>query len=149
MEAKISAYYWFSVSSEFVFNGRALPKLNRSSAGKLRDIILRLEGGEGETIPNPKQRCAFISSLISLLGNSFVNPPMMFGGVTHTHMQRPDFHLIRFTYILLPHGQMIREARFRVLLSCCEGGGSWRGVLSTVHVCVCEHKEEALIQGEE
>ena len=74
----------------------------------------------------------------------------------HTYKRSTHFHLIRLTYILMPHGQMIIEAQ----LGCfCESQSHVWGCLCTyvcmcacVCVCVCtarEQREEALIQGRE
>jgi len=57
---------------------------------------------------------------------------------TQTHKNRTHFHLIRLTCILMPHGQMIIEARLGRFCAATESEShGWGCLCMCVCVCVC------------
>lgn len=58
--------------------------------------------------------------------------------LTHTHKKSTHFHLIRLTYILMPHGQMIIEAQLGCFCAATESEShEWGCLCAYMCECVC------------
>lgn len=93
--------------------------------------------------------------LIRFLGHSFAKIPynthICRHGCTHTHIRTyTHAHLIRVAYILMPHGQMIIEARLGSFRAATESESHvWGGATGFlyVYVCVCVYHQRTVRGG--